>query len=413
MSDRDTFQSPLTLTAPGIPRREFGSVAEVRAWLQTERSAWNPLFGAMGNKFGNEQQEFIQTWNQLESGLNNYVQEQINQPGATNSYNGLQASLNQLASSTWKISTSPDGAILIAQSQTDKDAALVNLFVNYMGKPIQFQYLNAQINGVTVIRELIRTNLDQASKADYSEAYARTLDAAVTEFQMQVDLELQKVRDFKVEADNKISEEISKSAHQREDDSLKIDEIVRKQGVSRGGLARSLKAAKRDYLALNETYRTDLQLRAPATYWRDRAHSMRMSAGGSLACFIVFALIILGVAAREAPELKTFVTGPDGHVEIAALLLLSPLVVIPVWLFRMVSKIFTTSISEAFDASQRRVMITTFLALRADPKSNLSDAERFLILQALFRSSSAKDDDEQLPTSFVDLLAKAAQGSNK
>jgi len=57
-------------------------------------------------------------------------------------------------------------------------------------------------------------------------------------------------------------------------------------------------------------------------------------------------------------------------------------------------------------------MVMTFLALMKDPKSGLSDSERILVLQALFRPAGSKDDPEGMPASLFEAVVKSLPGKS-
>lgn len=72
---------------------------------------------------------------------------------------------------------------------------------------------------------------------------------------------------------------------------------------------------------------------------------------------------------------------------------------------RHISRMFVENINDHRDASLRATMTETYLALANMPVPQVSDTERAIILQALFRPSSAQTSDEGVPHPLVDLIA--------
>ena len=102
------------------------------------------------------------------------------------------------------------------------------------------------------------------------------------------------------------------------------------------------------------------------------------------------------------PSLKTFLSDKDGKLEIAAIALLAPVVILLLWLFKIVARSHMINQQHAMECRQRETMIYTFLALTHDQSEKITDAERLIVLQALFRPSGARADDESLPSNILE-----------
>lgn len=122
------------------------------------------------------------------------------------------------------------------------------------------------------------------------------------------------------------------------------------------------------------------------------------------ACAVGYYLI------RYSGDARHWILGANGKIDVAAVLVVSPLVLIILWLFRMITRLFNVGVTESTDASQRQTMVTTYLALVNDRNSMLTGSERLLILQALFRANGAHDEPDPLPANMVEAFAKLAQG---
>ena len=76
-------------------------------------------------------------------------------------------------------------------------------------------------------------------------------------------------------------------------------------------------------------------------------------------------------------------------------------------------RIFTQNQAGAADARQRRALIYTYLSLINKKNGAVTDQERLLILQALFRSSQAAAEEDVPPANLIDLMMKASDAAKK
>ncbi|MEI2431626.1 DUF6161 domain-containing protein [Lysobacter yananisis] len=162
---------------------------------------------------------------------------------------------------------------------------------------------------------------------------------------------------------------------------------------------------KRELEALRKTFREELALRAPAEYWTGKRFAHRWMA--AISGFFSF-IAIVGCAYFLSVEVKSILdntkvgTVPD-YWRVAVLALIS---VFAVWAVRLVVRIFLSHVHLATDASERVVMLKTYLSLIEGGQLK-ADAERQLILNALFRpASDGIVKDEGVPPSFLDILTK-------
>ena len=97
------------------------------------------------------------------------------------------------------------------------------------------------------------------------------------------------------------------------------------------------------------------------------------------------------------------------------LLALAPLL-IPllggVWILRILARLFSENVKTLQDARERVTLVTTFLALMRDEKNGkvVTDDDRKIILQALFRQSSVTASDDAPPFSLWELLSRSRSG---
>lgn len=172
--------------------------------------------------------------------------------------------------------------------------------------------------------------------------------------------------------------------------------------------------------AVEKRYLEQMTLQAPVVYWKSRAerHSAQfktMSIAASI--YAAFAVVGIGVGGFVflRQEIANIVaTDAPSQIILVELSIFLMLATVVFWVGRILSKILLSERHLATDAAERAVMAETYLALQND--GALSEAERPLVLSALFRASTdgiVKDDGAADP-SVVALLARAlAPGSSR
>jgi hypothetical protein len=76
------------------------------------------------------------------------------------------------------------------------------------------------------------------------------------------------------------------------------------------------------------------------------------------------------------------------------------------WLLRLISRFLNNNQVLADDARHRQVMTQTYLALVADPNSQVTEKDRLIMLNAIFRPLPGAQTDEVAPPTILDLLKK-------
>jgi len=165
---------------------------------------------------------------------------------------------------------------------------------------------------------------------------------------------------------------------------------------------------KQEMENLRKTFREEIALRAPATYWEDkRKEHERMSKvtgalsfGGIAAAAGVLAWLIHDLLRTAAPN-----TAPETWR--VAMLVLTGL--FAVWGVRLVVRMFLSHLHLATDAAERVVMARTYLSLLEGDRL-ASKEDRQLILQALFRpTSDGLVKDEGIPPSMFEFLTRQSK----
>lgn len=159
--------------------------------------------------------------------------------------------------------------------------------------------------------------------------------------------------------------------------------------------------AETDLGLLRETYRQQLGLSAPVSYWKQKADTHRslgvgafvlvVAAGGGFGWFF-----LQQVAAVLRPGVEA------GTAEVVVLLTLATL---GVWAVRIFVRLFFSQVHLNTDARERAVMIETFLALLTSEDAEKD--ERLLVLQTIFRpSSTGIVKDEAAPPSVASEISR-------
>lgn len=197
-------------------------------------------------------------------------------------------------------------------------------------------------------------------------------------------------KDIAATADNQTSH-FNTAQEQREADFLKLVE-----------------QHKEEMEQLRKTFREEISLRAPADYWETKrtGHVLMSRILGGVS-FGAIAIATVGLAYFIHDLLgKT----PQGQApeswKIAMLVLVG---VFTVWGVRLLVRMFLSHLHLSTDASERVVMVRTYLSLLEGDR--LSGGEdRQLILQALFRpASDGIVKDEGLPPSVFEFLTRQSK----
>lgn len=160
--------------------------------------------------------------------------------------------------------------------------------------------------------------------------------------------------------------------------------------------------------ALRKTFREELALRAPAEYWskkRDGHLKWAWVSGALSFAGIGGSALGLGWQIHELLN-KT----PAGSVpETWRLAVLALVGVFTVWALRLVVRMFLSHLHLLTDASERVVMVQTYLSLLEGEHLD-SKEDRQLILQALFRpASDGIVKDEGVPFSLAEALTRTSK----
>jgi hypothetical protein len=160
---------------------------------------------------------------------------------------------------------------------------------------------------------------------------------------------------------------------------------------------------------IRRAFAEELALRAPAQYWLNKQtrHLAIAAIAGILAFFSFW------YAASTLPQaLNGIFAGASNEkivTESVRLITGTSLVVFTIWAIRIIVRVFMSQLHLSTDASERVVMVKTYLSL-IEGKASLAEEDRKIILNALFRTTSDRIiKDDGLPNPVMDFATKTGR----
>ena len=184
------------------------------------------------------------------------------------------------------------------------------------------------------------------------------------------------------------------------------DELDRQRESQESAWKEFYASADEERKSLRRAFEEQLKLDAPATYWQERARTTFSAAMWSLGTFaavgVGFILLVVGYGPqflKDLPDPK--VIGDFGTLTMVSIPTLTAL-----WILRHIGRLFVTNFERSGDARMRQTMATTFLALTKEGTEAVTQEERLMVLQALFRAPAESKGDEGHFGSALDILSR-------
>lgn len=174
-----------------------------------------------------------------------------------------------------------------------------------------------------------------------------------------------------------------------------------------------LNQARQRIAELESTFLEKLRLEAPAKYWRDKAEQHNRASWVAFVALVACGAGTLATVVYWARDILEVLRSRDGQISLGAVALAGPVAFLVLYFFRLLIRIFTQNQMGAADARQRRALIYTYLSLINKKNGAVTEQERLLILQALFRSTQAAAEEDVPPANLIDLMMKAADAAKK
>jgi hypothetical protein len=250
---------------------------------------------------------------------------------------------------------------------------------------------------------LFQSGLLESGIAARTETAAKALEELRVAWKGRNDEAIEALGSLRKQFDERIEDARTQLIEQRENHDVKVqrNDATFSEALSRG-------QQKLDDIAA--TYNAHMALEAPVTYWKSQQGRHKWLAIGFAAASAVWmfgALFGLYFVADMLMSSKETITigglplpkVPLWHVAIAAVLL-----TLYFWVTRILIRILVSQIHLHTDASERVVMVMTYLALLRDGKGP-KDEDRQLVLQTLFRPATSGMVDDAIPPTVLEWLA--------
>lgn len=182
---------------------------------------------------------------------------------------------------------------------------------------------------------------------------------------------------------------------------------------------------------IRDTFRDELALKEPATYWNDKRKNHRLAVFAGAAGFLAVAgfgvyfmwnglpSIIESISGQlagaknvgSAAELAKDVVQRDGgsfFEGLSGLALVTIPAIVFLWILKLFARVFVENLHSLQDASQRSTMVVTYLSLLKDESKAMTPSERLLILEALFRPQTKTSGDDGPPHRLINELVRGS-----
>lgn len=171
----------------------------------------------------------------------------------------------------------------------------------------------------------------------------------------------------------------------------------------KAGMEKAFKAHEDSMAKIEHEFVERMQLRAPVKYWTKHAAAARCRA---IIFGTVFVVLSSGLAAAVLWGLLHMSSiGLELKAEHFPFLFIPA--VLAFWVLRHVAREFARSTEEGTDARERTAMVQTYLALAH--KNKVSEAERLICLNALFRPRAVTGDDSGPSHPVLEEILKVAR----
>lgn len=162
--------------------------------------------------------------------------------------------------------------------------------------------------------------------------------------------------------------------------------------------------------SLENFYTSKIVLEGPSRLWRTVRNRSRNTAVGALLTFAALLGVPGWLLSNNWTEVTDFLTGLIASSQTGFSLTAVAVITIPAlaygWLLRHLSRVFIHNLNLMSDAEYREVLATTFLGLAEAQTAGVTEAERVLVLNALFRPAPPHAPDDGPPSGLLDLLGK-------
>jgi hypothetical protein len=181
-------------------------------------------------------------------------------------------------------------------------------------------------------------------------------------------------------------------------------------GATKLQLDRFVASRSDDIELLAKRYREEIVFEKPANYWagEQRAKSVQWITYLTVFGFAAILPVILALSfpgqLHEFIAKATETNQPGGMISLGGVAVITVPALFYAWLLKNISRLFNQAHTLADDAGHRRALAITYLGLAENKDLGMSEQERALILNALFRPLPQQGSDEGPPNGLLDLL---------
>ncbi len=310
--------------------------------------------------------------------------------------------------------TSNDSIGRLALSYLDRDSTMVGAVISTCKKDwnveTNFSSELPQIIGAISKANLIIHGWDK----EYYESNIKDFKDKLEKYESKFE---EKIIDYDNNYNNKIKDIELKFKNMDEelnkiiDRTSKLSEsVLNKISLDAKNYKTTLSDHRKEFQAITAAHLEEMRLKAPAVYWSEQAniHSIASYCGWGIFFSIIAGIFFLMFDGKQ--NIINFLreVGGENFNPIGLIVVSLPSVLI-LWVLRQLSVFANTRRQLADDSRSREIMTTTYLALVAEPDSGMSDQDRMLVLNALFRPMTTSAQTETMPPSMVGVLQEVVK----
>lgn len=189
--------------------------------------------------------------------------------------------------------------------------------------------------------------------------------------------------------------------------------IEEKHALDRDAWTSWMKEGENRQEQLEKLYGEKLALEAPAQNWQEKyVNYIWASRLWKFVFFVMIGVILLSIyfgADAISEYLKKVAAGGSATAVLRGVVVISAPSLLYAWLLKHVSRTIILYDNLAVDASHRKTMVMTYLSLAKQKESGISETERSIILNALFRPAPPHTHDDGPPSGLIDLIRTKQQ----
>jgi hypothetical protein len=399
MDTEDFVKPPVLVHLPDGQSLDFDSYQEIANWAQEEAKIWGNL--KLGDSWGkyrtNARDLQIRHFSTLQNFAQNVTDKNLDSGSMQNITSNISENLKLIAAGKRIVSTTVEGRKIAEIASIDGKVALARLFLNLPDSKLIDPH-NQEL-GVP-LHALFAAGLTKRNDGDFVTAE----EAALVDLRATWDRKFEQLHESEKALERDIESYISVTQ-------AVIDKRIRNaKNLAKNTILR-FKSMRNDHInemeAIRNTFRTELSLREPASYWSKKATSHLLGAIFSFIGLLAVAVCVI-ILVLKGPDL-IFSSSSVNQLEFGGTILIAIPALALFWIMRSVSRIFVTNLQLLGDSRIRSTMVTTFISLMQDPQNQMTMEDRLLILQALFRPAGS-DAQEDGPPSWADFLLRRMEG---